>query len=140
MFSDPLTLDRFWTTITANASYTKDFPASERAADHSTYRYADADFNDHIVRIAHQYGRTRARYTARYDVSGLVPSSYVPSENTSFSQSCYVVFDCPLTGPITSTSTVTNLALTQMGGIGSLLISTAGSPLFLSKVVQGGET
>jgi hypothetical protein len=137
MFSDPFILNRDWSTITANAGENTSLPASERAADHSTYRGLDPDQNDHILFIGHNYGR-RNRFTARYTVSGFMPSATVPDQNVSFNQSVYVVADVPVTGPIQSTSTSTHIFRKQMHLIGGFLVSVGVSvdPLF-SRIVNG---
>jgi hypothetical protein len=139
MFADPLVLTRDWTTLTANAAQNLSPPASERAADHSTYRTLDADQNDHVLFIGHQYGR-RSRFTARYTVTGFMPSLTVPDQNVSFNQSCYVVCDVPSTGPIQATSTSSNIFRFQMKTIGGFLVSSgvAVDPLFAR--VLNGET
>ncbi len=139
MFSDPLVLTRLFTTITPDAAGDLSLAASERSSDHSSYRATDADLNDHLVKISHQYAK-RWRFSMRYDLTGLVPSSLVPAEKQKFSQSCYVVFDCPNFGAIESTATLSNLATRQMMGVGSFLIAQgAGIPL-LQRVVKNGET
>lgn len=121
MFADPLVLVRNWSVITAAANDIS-IPASERAADHSSYRTQDTDLNDHLFTIGHQYGR-RNRVTARYTVTGYTPSLLVPDQNQTFSQSVYVVADVPPGGPIEATSTITNIFRCQLKAIGGLLIS-----------------
>jgi hypothetical protein len=138
MFTDPLNLVRLHSTITADGASTISMAASERAADHSTYRYVDADGNDHVLFVGHNYGR-RSRFTARYSISGFTPSALVPADNVGFSQSVYVVADVPSYGPIQSTSTLTSLFRRQMQGIGSLLVvqgAVSVDPLF-ARVVNG---
>ncbi len=139
MFADPLVLTRKYTTITADASRDLSMPCSERAPDHSLYRATDSDLNEHKFFIGHQYGR-RWRFTARYTVNGFIPSLVVPTENNTFEQSCYVVFDSPTGGPVPSTSTVTRINAEMMVAIGSWLVVTAtGNPLF-DRVSRLGET
>lgn len=139
MFSDPFVLTRNHSTITADVTHDLTVPASERAADHSTYRAFDADQNDHVLFIGHNYGR-RARFTARYTISGFTPSLLAPDQNTTFSQAIYVVADVPLSGPVESTTSATNLFRRQMKGIGSLLVSVGAGvdPLFYRAIK--GET
>lgn len=137
MFSDPLVMTRDYTTLTANAGSNLSLPASERAADHSTYRGLDAALNDHVVFIGHQYGR-RTRITARYSVSGYSPSLGVPDTNTIFTQSVYVVADVPPGGPIHSAGTETNIFRKQCVWVGSMLVAVAADPTFLRAV--NGET
>jgi hypothetical protein len=141
MFTEPFVLTRQFTTITNDTTYDVSFVASERAADHSTYRAIDADLNEHILFIGHQYGR-RSRYTARYTVSGFTPSLLVPDQNATFSQSVYVVADVLPSGPVQSTTAQTNLFRKQMKGIGSLLVAAGAAsvePLF-GRCVNLGET
>lgn len=136
MFADPTVMIRDYTTITANAGYNLGFPASERAADHSTYRTVDADNNDHVLFVGHQYGR-RNRFTVRYTISGVTPALLVPDQNQSFSQSCYAVFDCPTSGPIDGTGSVTLLTRKLMNGIGGYLTSITGADPLMVRVVKG---
>lgn len=141
MFTEPLTLTRRFTTITPDATDDIVFVASERAGDHSSYRAIDSDQNEHVLFIGHQYGR-RTRVTMRYTVSGFSPSLLVPDQNSTFSQSVYVVADVPSSGPIQSTLAQTSLFRKQMKGIGSyLVIAGAGTvePLF-GRAVNLGET
>lgn len=136
MFSDPFVLTRRYTTLTADAAGNGSFAATERAADHSTYRLVDADGNDHVLFMGHQYGK-RWRFTARYDVSGLVPSLVVPTENNSFKQSVYVVVDAPQTGIVRTTSTQNYLMQKQLVGIGSLLVQTSTTDPILQRLIDG---
>lgn len=139
MFGDPLTLTRNYTTITADAADNIVLAASERAADHSTYRAIDQVGNDHVLTIGHQYGK-RWRFTARYTLIGLVPSTVVPAENNKFTQSVYVVADVPVTGIVQTTGAETSLHRKMMRGIGSLLVSTGTNEALFDRVVRGGET
>lgn len=136
MFADPLVLTRGWTTITPDSSVDLSMPASERAADHSTYRATDADQNDHVLFIGHQYGR-RSRFTARYTLSGVQPSLTIPDQNVSFSQSVYVVADVLSSGAVGATQTQSQLMRRQMKGIGGLLINTALLDVIFDRVLRG---
>jgi hypothetical protein len=141
MFAEPFVLTRKFTTITPDATSDLSFVASERASDHSTYRAIDADLNDHILFIGHQFGR-RNRITCRYTVTGFTPSLLAPDQNTTFSQSCYVVADVPPSGPLQNTTTLGSLFRQQMRGIGSLLIAAGAvtvEPVF-GRAVNLGET
>lgn len=138
MFSDPLVLTRGWTTITADAAVNASLPASERAADHSSYTFVDSYGKTHTIFIGHQNGR-RKRFTARYTVNGFMSDPMVSGNQLEFSQSVYVVTDCPLAGPILLNSDGTPVLRRQMQGIGGLLVSlTAADPLFMRAV--NGET
>lgn len=138
MFADPFVMTRDYTTLTANAAMNLSLPASERAADHSTYRAIDASNNDHELFIGHQYGR-RTRVTARYKVSGYTPSLNIPDQNVAAYQSVYVVADVPSGGPITTWGSETLVFRKQMNFIGSLLVSITGvEPVFYRSVL--GET
>lgn len=140
MLADPYVMTCGYTTLTANAADNATFAASERAADHSLYRFADAQNNDHQFKVGHSYGRTRNRFTARYDVAGIAATIADPSLFVQASQSCYVVFDCPGSGPLMSLNSATMIARKQCIGIGSLLVAVAADPLFLTRIVNGGET
>lgn len=145
MFADPLTLTADWTTITADAGENISFAASERAADHSTYRFADQDANGKPVTwtlfTGHQYAR-RNRFTARLTVDSLMPDLLVPANNSKFSQSVYVVADVPPSGPFEpyeGTPPTLETICAMMHAIGGLLISVdTADPLF--RRIINGET
>lgn len=137
MFSDPLVLTRDWSTITANAGSNISMPASERAADHSTYRNVDAVGNDHVFFIGHSYGK-RSRFTASYEVKGFIPTVVDPTTNTPFTQRVYVVVDVHPNGPVNTVSSETNILRKQLAGVGGFLIGVAADPLFVR--IVNGET
>jgi hypothetical protein len=140
MFADPFVVHTDWTTVTVDSSEDISFVTTERAADHSTYANPDNNSTDSwSLFIGHQYGR-RNRYTARLTVSGLVPDLIIDGNNSQYSQSCYVVFDCPSSGPVNpaiySDISLPNYMLKTIGG---LLISVdSADPLF--QRVMRGET
>lgn len=140
MYSDPLVLGMTVSTAAVTGS-AQNFVRNGGDNNQSIYRLLDADANDYILKFGHQYGKTRSRYTVRCDLKGLVPSTSVPSEMASFSQSCYAVFDCPLTGPIVNTTTVTTLDRRLCNIIGQLLLGGIGTDgSFLARSVKLGET
>lgn len=141
MFSDPLVVNTLWSTVTVDSAGNKSFAASSREANQSTYRYTDADLNDHVFKIGHQYGR-RNRFTVRYDMSGYTPSISVPDQNQRFSQSCYCVIDTEPGGPIYGTASVTNLIRQQLRGVGGFLISAGAATVdpIVMRLVLNGET
>jgi len=140
MLADPLVLTRDYTTLTANAARNLSLACSERAADHSSYRTNDSFGNDYNFRVAHQYGRTRNRFTARLDISGIAATVADPTLYAQASQSCYVVFDCPSVGPFLTLNTITNIAREQIVGVGSFLVSVGADPTLLTRIVIAGET
>lgn len=140
MLPDPFVMTRDYTTLTANAAENISMAASERASDHSVYRYTDSNGNDHSLRVAHSYGRTRNRFTARYDLAGIAATIADPTLYAQASQSCYVVFDVPSTGPIGLLNGSTSCARKMAVGIGSLLVAVSSDPLFLARIVSIGET
>jgi hypothetical protein len=138
MFSDPLVTETLWSVITKDAAGDMSWVASERAQNHSLYRHQDADLNDHTLFIGHNYGR-RARFTIRHGVSGFTPSNLVPDQNTTFTQSVYVVMDVPLSGPIQATTAQVNIFRRQMRCIGGFLIAAgvAGTNPIANRVLLG---
>lgn len=140
MFSDPLVLTRDWTTITANAARNLSLACSERAPDHSSYRFTDSQGTDFTFKAAHSYGRSRNRFTIRLDAAGILATVADPTQYAQASQSCYAVFDCPSVGPIMALGTTTNLAREQMTAIGGLLVAVGADPTFLTRVAIAGET
>ncbi len=139
MLTDPLVLGTAVSTA-AVFSTTQSFARSGNDNSRSEYRFLDADSNDWKLTVGHQYGRTRNRFTMRVDLNGLVPSTAVPSENSNFSQSVYVVFDSPNSGPILNTTTMTNLDRKMCTTLSALLIGGVGADgTFLSRVVKGTE-
>jgi hypothetical protein len=140
MFADPLTVNSDWSTITVDSGENIVFQAIERAADHSTYAPNDNSATETWkLFIGHQYGR-RNRYTARVTVSGLTPDLIVDGNNSQYTQSCFVVFDCPNVGPV-NPSGYSNISLPNymMKMIGGLLVSVdTADPIF--KRVINGET
>lgn len=142
MFSDPFTLNRRYSALTVDAAGDIVLAASERAADHSSYRAVDVDLNDHLLFIGHQYGSRRNRFTARYTISGFTPSLLAPDQNSTFTQSVYVVADVPPSGPVQNTSTLSNIFRNQLKGIGSFLVIAGAAtvdPLF-ARAITSGET
>lgn len=142
MLADPLVVRPDMTTITYDASEDYSLPALERAADHSLYGTGPTGATQETWRmfIGHQYGR-RNRYTARLTVSGLIPDLIVDNNNSQYSQSCYVVFDCPNVGPINPAAYETgiNLPNLMLKSIGNLLVSVdTADPTF--RRVLAGET
>jgi len=140
MLADPFVLGTVVTTALVMGT-NQSYPRTGGDNLGSSYRFLDVDGNDWVLSVKHQYGRTRNRFTLRADVSGLVPSTAVPAENSSFSQSCYVVFDCPVSGPIVTTTTVGAIDRRLCYAVGQNLVGAAAvDPLFLSRIVKGGET
>lgn len=139
MLADPLVVCQDYTTITQNAGNLVSFPCSERASDHSTYRYTDTLFQDHVIKTAHQYGKSRNRFTMRYDVAGLLPNTLAPAENVNFSQSVYVVMDVPFSGPVSPAANA-GLARKMCVTIGGFLVSVNSDPTFFARLVLLGET
>lgn len=139
MLADPLTVNADWTAITVDAGENMIFPALERAADHSLYGTGPdgATLETWRLFVGHQYGR-RNRYTARVTVSGLTPDLIVDGNNSQFSQSCFVVFDCPNTGPI-NPSAYSSITLPQymMKIVGGLLVSVDTAAPIFSRVLAG---
>jgi hypothetical protein len=139
MLADPLVVNQVITTA-ATLGTPVGHPRAGNDRDTSSYRLFDADNNDWRLSASHQYGRTRNRFNFRVDVSGLMTSLTVPAEKTSFSQSCYVVFDCPNTGPIANTATVTLIDRKMCYYIGQQLLGAAGAdPTFLASIVKSGQ-
>lgn len=138
MLADPLTLTTDWTTITADATENFVFPALERAADHSSYGTFDAVTQEKMTLfVGHQYGR-RNRFTVRLTVDGLTPDLILDGNNSKFSQSCYVVFDCPPTGPVNPAAYSTiSLPHYMMKAIGGLLIGINDADPVFQRVVNG---
>lgn len=140
MLADPLVLVSDWSTITAAGGETFSFPTIERNGGQSLYRQpADADGTILSCSVGHQFGR-RQRFTLRVTADGLTPDLLIDNNNSKFSQSCYVVFDCPSTGPVTTPTYDTsgfllwNYMLKLVGG--SLVSVGAADPLF-QRVIQG---
>jgi len=91
MFSDPHNVQSLISVLTAGTPYS--FVATERAADHSTYRYTDSGTGVDIVqKLAHQYGK-RNRFTYRFDMSDIIAVPLDPSLNQKRTTSVYVVWD-----------------------------------------------
>jgi len=141
MLADPLVAVRDWTTITTDAGMNLSMPALERAADHSLYGYDDpASTQGEKWRlfVGHQYGK-RSRYTARITNSGLTPDVIIDGNNTTYSQSCYVVFDAPNVGTIDVTGSGPSTPNLMMHMIGALLVSVdTADPIF--RRILNGET
>jgi hypothetical protein len=138
MLADPLVLVTDWTAITAEGGEVLTLPATERAADHSSYQYTEPDAETWKAFVGHQYGK-RNRYTARVLVSGLVPDLLISGNSSLVSQSCYVVFDCPTSGPVNFNTSGKSTAQVMMHVIGSLLHSVdTADPAFMR--VLNGET
>lgn len=145
MFSDPLTLHSDWSAITVDAGQDFVFAASERASDHSTYRFVDYDTNTKPVNwtlfMGHQYNRRR-RFTGRVTMDTLLPDLLTPANNSQFSASCYVVVDLPSSGyfePYGGTPPAIASINSMMKMVGGLLVSVdTADPLFLR--VLNGET
>lgn len=145
MLADPLTLTADWTTLTADAGENVSFTASERASDHSTYKFVDQDSTGKTVTWTlfngHQYGR-RNRFTSRMTVDTLMPDLLVPANNSKFSQSVYVVADLPPSGsfePYGGTPPNIESINLMMHLIGGLLVSVdTADPLF--RRIINGET
>lgn len=143
MFADPLTLTGDWTTITADASENVVFVATERAADHSLYRFHDESADGRAVEwklfLGHQYGR-RNRFTARLTVDSVIPDILNSSLSSQFSQSVYVVADVPPTGPydpyFDGSPTLVNIK-NMMHVIGGLLISVDTADPAFFRVING---
>lgn len=140
MLADPLSVQLSPpSALTLGAS--TNFPCSERAADHSTYRFTDADKNDYTFRVLHLFGKTRNRYTMRLDMAGLTNNPLTPSDKQTFSQSMYVVFDGPSYGIVDSTATISNIGRSMCSVLGGKLVAVAGTDSdFLSKIIRNGET
>ncbi len=139
MLADPLVLRGDWTTITADGGEDNSLAALERAGDHSTYGFGPSGTTQEAWRmfIGHQYGK-RNRFTARLTVSGLVPDLLIDNNNSRFSQSCYVVFDCPSTGPVNPAAyTSISLPNYMMKTIGGLLISVDTADPTFARVLLG---
>jgi hypothetical protein len=138
MLADPLVLVTDWTAITAEGGEVLSLPVTERAADHSLYQFTEPGAETWKVFTGHQYGR-RSRYTARAQVSGLVPDLLIDGNNSLVTQSCYVVFDCPPSGPVNFNASGKTTAQVMMHVIGSLLHSVdTADPIFMRLV--NGET
>lgn len=140
MFADPLVLVSDWDTITKDAASDLSLPAIERAADHSTYQVGpDGSNNEYwTLLVGHQYGR-RSRFTARLTVKALTPDLLIDGNNSQFTQSCYVVFDSPNSGPVNINTSGMSTQQRMMKAIGSLLISVdTADPIFMR--VLSGET
>jgi len=133
MFADPLVIASRITAKTTGTNYS--FPRTGSSADKSTYEYFDdATGYTWVVTLGHQRGR-RGRFTARVDVSGLTPDLIVDGQNSRFSQSCYVVFDCPITGAVDGI-TYPSIPNDMLGIVGNLLLSAAAAPEFI-RVIKG---
>lgn len=139
MFSDPLTINTEYSTLTVNAAKDKSFTCTGRGETQSTYRYIDADGNTWDLLISHSATR-RNRVVARLSVSGLTPNLLLDGSRSAYSQAVYVVGDFPLSGSVNSAAyTDPTLFETMIKGVGSLLVSQgAADPLFLRAVK--GET
>jgi hypothetical protein len=140
MLADPQVLGSLVTTALVTGT---NFSFARSASDlsQSQYRYQDADMNDWLLSVKHQYGKTRNRFTVRVDVGGLIANVLVPAEKNSFSQSCYVVFDCPSSGPIVNTATITTLDRRMSTLIGNFMTAATGAdPVLVARIVKGGET
>jgi hypothetical protein len=141
MLADPLVVTRDWTTITADASENLSMAALERDSNHSLYGYDDAasaNYEKWRLFVGHQYGK-RARYTVRLTNSGIIPDFLIDGNNTTFSQSCYVVFDNPIAGAIDLSSSGLDHINLMLHTIGSFLVSVdTAAPLF--RRIMAGET
>lgn len=136
MFADPFTANQSCSVLTTAGP--RSYAASERAADHSTYRITDAEGYEHKLFIGHQYGSSRNRYTFRYDMTGLQPNLLVPSENTALKQSVYVVADVPMTGALYKTTAAPLFLRNAFNVVGMQLIAASGDPPFFR--ILAGET
>jgi hypothetical protein len=141
MLADPLVVTGDWTTITPDATENISMPALERAADHSLYGYDDptsANYEKWRIFTGHQYGK-RSRYTVRITNSGIIPDFLIDGNQTTFQQSCYVVFDAPNTGAIDLSTSGLARPQKMLHMLGSFLVSVdTADPLFLR--ILRGET
>lgn len=142
MLADPLIVVGDWTTVTADAGESLSLPASERAADHSTYKLVDVDSDGRPVTwtvfVGHQYGK-RSRYTVRITVDTVLPDLLTPANNAKVSQSVYVVADVPNTGVFEPYSSAPSFPSfnKMMKQLGSFLISVDTADPIFRRVVDG---
>jgi hypothetical protein len=142
MLADPLVVVGDWTTITADSGEDLSFPASERAADHSTYKFADVDEDGRPVTwtmfVGHQYGK-RSRYTIRLTVDSVLPDLLSPANNAKVQQSVYVVADVPNTGVFEPYSEAPAIPTfnKMMHMIGGFLVSVDTAVPVFRRVVDG---
>lgn len=142
MLADPLVVVGDWSTITADSGENVSLPASERAADHSTYKFVETDEDGRpitwTVFVGHQYGK-RNRYTVRVTVDSVLPDLLSPEKNARVSQAVYVVADVPLTGVFEPYSEAPAIATINkmMHMLGSFLVSVDTAVPVFRRVIDG---